>query len=209
MHQLIRFVNSEKINTFQPWTNNRAALIEALNDMFVEGGQSAVLDALYLASEELIKRSEQTPNKRYALILISDGEDRESYYSEKDLLKLLKTSPAQIFTITLTKELPRNFWERAPNRKTVGSVVKFVNRLAAETGGTSFIFREKSTKDDLINALKALIIELRSQFVIKYTSTDVTKENNVRKLTATVSDGPNGEKRKAYIKDAIVLVPPK
>lgn len=207
--QLIRFVGRNNIEIAQPWTNNRTALNLGLENMFVQGGQSAVLDALYLASQDLLDRCEKAPNRRYAVVLISDGEDRNSFYSEKDLLKLLDNGPAQIFTIALTKDLPKSFFSNEPNRKTVGSVVGFVNRLSAATGGTSFIFRERSTRDDLINALRGLLTELRSQFVIKYRSTGVTNDNNVRKLTVTVSDGPNGEKRKAYIKDTIVMIPPK
>lgn len=69
--------------------------------------------------------------------------------------------------------------------------------------------REKSTVEDLNNALKALLTELRSQFVIKYTSDGVTKESNVRKLAVAIADGARGENRQAYIKDTVVMVPPK
>lgn len=207
--QIIRFVGRDKIEIEEPWTNQRAGLFEALDNLFVEGGQSAVIDALYLASQDLLKRNEKSDGRRQAIILISDAEDRNSYYTGEDLLKLLENTRIQIFTITLTKDLPKGFWDMEPNRKTVGAVVKLVNKLAAKTGGTSFIFKKQSTKDDLLNSLKALMIELRSQYVVSYTSENVNKDNNVRKLTATVADGPNGEKRKAYIKDTIVIVPPK
>lgn len=206
--QAIRFIGKEKIEVIQEWTNKKADLNEALDNMYVEAGQSAVLDALYLAAQDMKARHARAPNRRYAIVLISDGEDRASYFKEKDLYKLLLDCPIQIFTITLTKDLAKSFWTQGANQKTVGWVVKFVNRIAAETGGTSFILREKSSKDDLLNALKALLTELRSQFVIKYTSADVTRETNVRKLTATIADTSEGGKRKAYIKDTIVLVPP-
>lgn len=205
--QIIRFVGRDHVEIEEPWTNQRAGLFEALDDLFVEGGQSAVIDALYLASQDLIKRNEKSDGRRQAIILISDAEDRDSYYTEDKLFKLLENTPIQIFTITLTKDLPKGFWDMEPNRKTVGSVVKLVNKLAAYTGGTSFIFKKQSTKNDLLNSLKALMIELRSQYVVSYTSENVNKDNNVRKLTATVVDGPNGEKRKAYIKDTIVMAP--
>lgn len=207
--QIIRFVGRDKIEIEEPWTNKQAGLFEALDNLFVEGGQSAVIDALYLASEDLIKRNEKSGARRQAIVLISDAEDRNSYYTEKELFKLLENTPVQIFTITLTKDLPKGFWDMEPGRKSVGTVIKLVNKLAANTGGTSFIFKKKSTKDDLVKALTALMIELRSQYVVSYTSENVNKDNNVRKLTATVADGPNGEKRSAYIKDTIVLVPPK
>lgn len=205
--QLIRFVGRDTIETSQLWTNDRGSLITALDNMYIEGGQSAVLDALYLATEDIMKRREKFPDRRYAIVLLSDGEDRNSYYSEKQLFKLLENSHIQVFTITLTKNLPKDDW--VPGRKTVGSVIKLVNRLAASTGGTSVILKEKSSNAELIDALRSMLLELRSQYVIRYTTGDIKSDNNVRKLSVTVADGPSGEKRKVHIKDKIVLVPPK
>ena len=62
-----------------------------------------------------------------------------------------------------------------------------------------------STTDDLRRYLTALMIELRSHFVIGYEATAPTKETAARKLTATVADGLNGEKRKAIVKQTIVI----
>lgn len=137
--QVIRFVGREHIEVNQPWTNQKSALISGLNDMYVEGGQSAVVDALYLASQDILSRYNKAPNRRYAIVLISDGEDRNSFHSQKDLMKLLAGTPIQIFTITLTRDLPKSSTLGA-NQRTVGSIVKFVNTLAAETGGTATSF---------------------------------------------------------------------
>ena len=209
--QLIRFVDRAKVEIIEPWTRDKAALTQSLSDgIYVEGGQSAVIDALYLASQDLIKRKSAISNRRSAIVLITDGEDRASYYTEKDLFKLLENQSVQIFTIALTKQLPKNLPSNPENnRKTRGEAVDFVNRLSAVTGGTSYIFQKKSSKEDLQNSVNTLWLELRSQFVINYTSTDVTKNSNVRKLRVTVADGPNGEKRTAFIKDTIVMLPPR
>lgn len=104
--QLIRCVDRDKVEIIQPWTDNKAELADGLNYMFFEGGHSAVLDALYLAAKDMIARHARDPNRKYAIALISDGEDRDSYYTEKDLFNLLANSPIQIFTIALAKDLP-------------------------------------------------------------------------------------------------------
>ena len=51
---------------------------------------------------------------------------------------------------------------------------------------------------------KSLIYELRSQIVIGYFPTD-PKKDPIRKLTVTIVDGPNGEKRKVMSKQYIML----
>ena len=199
---VIRFVDKSKISIEQTWTNSKQDLFEALDNLFAESGGSAVIDALYLASDDLIKRH-KVKNRRYAIVLISDAEDRSSYYSEKNLLKLLEGTPIQIFTITLTKELPKN--QPSDGRKSVGAVVQFVHRLTSATGGTSFVFQQKSTVGDLKDAFKSLLVQLRSQYVFSYMAANVNKDTNLRKLTIKIADGPNGEKRNAIMQDTVIL----
>jgi len=100
--QVVRFVDRDNISIEQEWTNNKASLVTAFNDLFIQGGQSAVIDAMYLAALDMVKRYKRFHSRRYAVVLISDGEDRSSYYAEKELYKLLAGTPVQIFTLTLT-----------------------------------------------------------------------------------------------------------
>ena len=88
----------------QDFTANRAALIDALDEMYVEGGQSAITDALYLGAEHLAKRKGDWPmTRRRALVLITDGEDRANKYKHEQLLAKLRETDAQVFVVALTK----------------------------------------------------------------------------------------------------------
>lgn len=73
--QIIRFIGRDKIEISQPWTHNEGELIEAINNLYVEGGQTAVYDALYLGTEDLIARNKRTKSRKQVIILISDGDD--------------------------------------------------------------------------------------------------------------------------------------
>ena len=203
---IIRFVGRENIEIEQPWTNDQRQLNTAIDNLYVQAGQSAVVDALYLACQDSNKKRVKGDNKRHAVVLISDGEDRNSYYSEKELLKLVGDSDIQIFTIVLTKGLATNYWTLPQGGKTVGTVIKFINNLTAKSGGNSYILRLKSTEADLIEALKSLVMELRSQYLIEYTAANITKDSPPRKLTVQVADGPKGERRKAIIRESIIVV---
>ncbi|HQX57164.1 MAG TPA: VWA domain-containing protein [Pyrinomonadaceae bacterium] len=82
---IVRFVGRDKISIEQPFTSNKADLVDALDNLYIEGGQTAIIDAVYLAVENVDdyeKSKAQNDRKRRALILVSDGEDRDSYYTK-------------------------------------------------------------------------------------------------------------------------------
>src|SRR5438477_18644 len=95
----------------QPFTGSKADLNDALDNLFIEGGQTAVIDAVYLAVEnvdEYEKSHKPEDRKRRAIILVSDGEDRNSYYNEKQLSELLRESEVQIFVIGFVDDLSKD-----------------------------------------------------------------------------------------------------
>ncbi len=196
---LVRFVNSEKIHIVQEWTSNKTLLSNALDNMYIEGGASAITDGLYLSANKILEREKADKAKRGALILISDGEDRDSYYKREQLFDLFKGSDAQIFTIGLVGELPSESVRK--------SSVKFINQLALETGGAAFILqgKNKEIENALVQSLKAILTELNSQYVIGYTSTNQKRDGLSRKLTVQIADGAKGEKLQAFIRESFVV----
>src|SRR5215472_8099398 len=81
---LERFISSDKIETVQDFTPSKDALMDGLDQLYVEGGQTAVVDGVYLAAEHVgeYRKGNQDDRRRRALIVITDGEDRNSYYNE-------------------------------------------------------------------------------------------------------------------------------
>ncbi len=57
--------------------------MDGLDSLYVEGGQTAIIDAVYLTSEHVseYKKGDDSDRRRRALIVITDGEDRASFYS--------------------------------------------------------------------------------------------------------------------------------
>jgi Ca-activated chloride channel homolog len=190
-----RFVDSDKIEVIQEWTSNKGLLNEALSNMFVEGGQSAVLDAIYLSADWILKRETKDKDKRYAILLVSDAEDRDSYYNFDEVAKLFKGTDLQVFLIS--------YAENAPQKKK--SARKLSNLLTLQTGGTTFTLSKKHTEQELIEVLKKLVYELRSNFVIGYTSTNLKRDGLPRKLSVEVADGTKGEKRQVVIRDGFTV----
>jgi Mg-chelatase subunit ChlD len=77
---IVRFVANYELNIMQDFTRDKAALSRAIQQMYASGGQSAVIDALYVSAEHLSKNTNsERPGSRRALILITDGDDRGSH----------------------------------------------------------------------------------------------------------------------------------
>lgn len=192
---VIRFVDSSKIEVKQEWTSDQSNLKKAVANMYIEGGQSAVLDAIYLAQQELVKREKENKSNRCAILLISDVEDRNSYYNYSAVLKLFENSDAQIFILS--------YAETAPQEK--NKAILTGHKLALDTGGTIHNLASRHKREDLIEVLKKLVIELRSNYIIGYTSTNPKHDGLERKLTIEVGSGANGEKRNALIRDGFTV----
>lgn len=201
---LIRFVSREKITIEEKWTPDKKLMHEALDNLFIEGGQSAVVDAVYLAFEMMQESESKARSQRHAIIVITDGDDRDSYYAIKDLRKIVGEADVQVFIVAFTGAIPEpppNDMLFSKNRKEAAE--KLLGSIAAITAGIPYFFDESFTQATITDALRSLMLELRSQFVVGYSPTD--KKDRPRKLSVVVADGPNGEKRKALIRESGIL----
>ena len=190
---IIRFVSSDKIEVLQDFSKNKTDLNDALDNMYIEGGQTAIIDAVYLAVERLNQNS--TPQKdldrtRRAIVLVTDGEDRSSYYSEAQLMELLKESDVQIFEVGFVKELSsdRGFISKSPQ----GKAKSFLERLASATGGKSYF---PATAGEMTTIAKDIASELRTHYSIGYIPSNDRRDGTFRNIKVAIADGPGNQKR--------------
>jgi Ca-activated chloride channel family protein len=190
---VVRFVSSDKIEVVQDFTPNKADVNEALDNLFIEGGQTAIIDAVYLAAEKVdTYEKSRNPNerKRRALILVSDGEDRDSYYNEQQLFELLRESDVQIYAIGFTTDLSKEggFITKSPKAKSEA----FLRRLAEETGGKAY-FPQAITELETI--ARDIASELRTQYIVGYYPSNTENDGRFRNIRVAVDDGPGKQKR--------------
>lgn len=190
---VIRFVSSDTIEVVQDFTANKNYVNEALDNLFIEGGQTAIIDAIYLAAEKTAEyEKSRNPNdkKRRALILVSDGEDRDSFYKEQQLFELLRESDVQIYAVGFINELSKEggFIGKSPQ----GKAKAFLERLATETGGKVYFPNNISELNQIANDISA---ELRTQYLVSYSPTNEMKDGRFKNIRVNVADGPNKEKR--------------
>lgn len=163
---IIKFVSSENITTLQELTSDKNALTNTLIGVKPEPGQTALIDGLYLAVKYAMKYQETAGKQAIALVLVSDGEDRASYYRDADLFKLLGKSDLQVFTIGLVGKLDdkRSFVRRSPRQ----AATDFLAKLARETHGRAFMLQSES---ELPDAVQKLIQLLHVRYLVEYRPT--------------------------------------
>src|SRR5215831_14385805 len=122
-------------------------------------GNTALYDAVYLGLAQLKKG--QNPKK--ALLLITDGEDNHSRYSRGDIREFVREADAQIFVIDMGRAL--------------------LGDLAEMTGGHSY----HTNVDDLEDTCEKIALEMKSQYVIGYESTNRNKDGKFRKVRVKVT----------------------
>ena len=181
-----RFISSDKIEKFHDFSTDGIALIESFRNFKLEGGQSAVIDAIYTAVEAVSEHN-KSADRRKVVVLFSDGEDRNSFYNTEQLLKLLRERKVQVFVIGITMDLDKEtgFTRRSPREK----AEKLLTSVAEETGGR--VFFPKDGKQ-LSEAALEIVHDLRAQFRVVYTSN--ATGTGARKIDVKLS-APNGEKR--------------
>jgi len=122
-------------------------------------GSTALYDGIYLGLTEL-KRGQ---NPRKALLLITDGEDNHSRYSRGDLREYIREADAQIYVIDLGRAL--------------------LGDLAEMTGGRSY----RASVDELQEVCEKIALEIKSQYIIGYESTNTSKDGKFRKVRLRVN----------------------
>jgi VWFA-related protein len=118
------------------------------------GGRTALLDAVTLAIDSM--KSARHP--RRALLIISDGGDNDSRYTESEIRRRVRESDLWIYSIGLDDRLGITLPEEDH-----GSTL--LSHLAAASGGRYFTVRNSL---ELSEAAAAIGLDLRNQYLIGY-----------------------------------------
>ncbi|PWT93807.1 MAG: hypothetical protein C5B55_03860 [Blastocatellia bacterium] len=189
---LVRFISSDKIETVQDFTSNKDLLLDGIDSFYVEGGQTAVIDAVYLSAEHVAeyRKGDESDRRRRALIVITDGEDRNSFYKQEQLFSRLREDDVQIFVIGFINELDKDagFIRKSPRDK----AVSLLNKLATDTGGRAFFPESLSELPQIANEI---VRDLRTQYVLAYDPTNKTADGSYRAIRVTVDQPGGSDKR--------------
>jgi Ca-activated chloride channel homolog len=193
---VVRFVTSEKISIEQDWTTSKPKLKRAISGLYVEGGSSAVLDAVQLTSEKFSEKPKDDL-KRNIVILISDCEDRDSFYREAEVFESLKRNKVEVHVISFNSGLEKRSLEKAQ---------LLANSLGGKTNGAVFFPKySKGNDSELVKAIETILNDIQSAYRIGYISINQNPNNSERKITVEITNDSKGEKRQIFMRDKILI----
>jgi Ca-activated chloride channel family protein len=149
--------------------------VEARMVMLKPEHRTALIDAMYLGVNKL----KQAKYDRKALLVISDGGDNRSRYTEGELTRVVRESEVQIFSMGI-------FDAYAPTEEEQNGPILLKN-ISESTGGRLFVVEDL---DDLSDIAERISEELRDEYVLGYTPTDRRRDGSWRKLKVRLVPPP-------------------
>ena len=127
-------------------TQDEQLLNRTINNLYVQGGQTTLLDSIEFIGDSL---DQESPDTNKVIILITDGEERSSKINQKQLIQKLKEHKTSVFAIGLVQQLD----------KSRSKAVDFLKLITKETGGR--VVFPKSDRQDLQSLLAELAIPIQ------------------------------------------------
>lgn len=133
-------------------------------------GKTALLDAVYLGLHEM-KRAK---NPRKALLIISDGGDNNSRYTETEVKNLVREADVQIYAMGIFEPTST----RSRTSEEMGGPT-LLSEIAEQTGGRHF---PVENLNELPNIAEKIGIELRNQYIIGYSPKNQDRNGKYRRV---------------------------
>src|SRR5690242_2161126 len=128
-------------------------------------GSTAIWDAVWATSEELIGASAE--NTRRAIILLTDGDDTSSRMKIHDAIERAQKADALVYAIGIGDRYTFNVDE--------GSLRK----IAEQTGGRAYFPKHER---DLRDAFDQIQRDLREQYLVAYSPSNKTRDGSYRRI---------------------------
>jgi Ca-activated chloride channel family protein len=141
--------------------------IQARLAMVHSGHRTALLDAIYYG----VAKMKDARHERKALLVVSDGGDNRSRYTEGEVRSQVRESDVEIYSIGIFDP-----YAPTPEERTGPQLL---NDLSEETGGRLFRVEDISEMGDIAEKIST---ELRNQYVIGYRPKDLTRDGKWRKV---------------------------
>jgi Ca-activated chloride channel family protein len=151
----------------------------------VPKGRTALLDAIYLG----ISKMRQAKYAKKALLIISDGGDNHSRYTEGEIKNLVKEADVLIYAIGIYDHYFPTEEERLGPQ--------LLSEVTELTGGRAFTI---DNPNDLADVATKIGIELRNQYVLGYRPRNPVRDGKWRKIKVKLNPPKGLPPLKVYAK---------
>lgn len=180
---LVQF--NDRAELMVPFTHNTEEIQNRLT--FTQAkGRTALLDAVYLA----ISNMKKARNPRKAILILSDGGDNSSRYTESEIRNLVREADVQIYAIGLFEPIS----SRGRTAEEL-SGPSLLNEIAEQTGGRHF---PVENVNELPDVAAKIGVELRNQYVLGYAPTNISRDGKYRRVKVKVNRPRGFPQLRAY-----------
>ncbi|HEY8998649.1 MAG TPA: VWA domain-containing protein [Edaphobacter sp.] len=166
---------SDSVREIVPFTNQKKRIESGLNEI-QRGAETALYDAVYLASERLAQ-TRTDAGRRRVLVLITDGADTAKRSRYAQALEEAQRAGAMIYSIIIVP-----IWADA-GRNTGGEHA--LVQMSNDTGGKYFYVEDKK---DLEPAFARVSDDLRTQYVLGYYAPQRGADTSFRTVKVRMKD---------------------
>ncbi len=160
------------------FTSDKRELEEAIADLYTSGG-TALLDAIIATADYAHEKGKR---RRKALVVFSDGLDRNSAVKEKEVIEAIKENEVQVYLVGFIDE---KMEEKTAGKSAAKQAKELLMRIADDSGGRAYFPKDISE----IPAIAAQIAkDLRTQYVVTYYSTNDKRDGAFRTVQVGVSN---------------------
>ncbi len=159
--------------------------IDRTTDAIQPDGFTALWDGMYLGMKEL----QNARYRRKAMVVISDGGDNHSKYTESQLKSLLEEADVEVYAIGMFDRFARRAEER------MGPLQ--LDEVTSITGGRVFSVHDP---EELSRSVIQISHELRSQYVLGYYPSNRNRDGKWRKLKIHLAGSASQAKFRLYAK---------
>lgn len=163
---LFRFVTQDKVlvpDSGVEWTQDSDRLYQFIDSLMVTTGRTTLFDSINSIAERIdIRVSANSAGiSEKILILITDGEDRDSQISQQRLIEDLRKNRYKVYAIGLVQDLedeavyfdaknPRRVVKKEHPKK---MAIQFLSEITTSTGGRAVFPKDKFKVDAVLDEL--------------------------------------------------------
>ncbi len=155
---LVQFADAASL--LAPLTLQPSEILRHLTSLDAHGW-TALYDAVFLSMQQMRRAT----NPRRALLILSDGDDNNSRYTESEMLSLVREADVRVYAIGL--------FTRA----------RCLERMAQETGGRMITVHNLA---ELPAAMEKLSLEMRNLYTVGYFPANANNDGRYRKVRVEV-----------------------
>jgi Ca-activated chloride channel homolog len=163
----------------QDFTTDKRELEDAIGELYTRGG-TALLDAIIATADYAHEKGKR---RRKALVVFSDGLDRNSAVKEKEVIEAIKENEVQVYLVGFIDEETEA--KNLSGKAAAKQAKELLMRIAEDSGGRAYFPKDIN---EIPTVAAQISKDLRSQYLVSYYPSNDKRDGAFRTIRVAVSN---------------------